>query len=177
MVRRLGNLLEATAAQSGYLCGWVILVMTVLVLFEVFMRYALGKPPILADEFSGYLLVFISFIGAAYTWREKGHVRVTALVERLPLRVANPLRLGTMILTFLAACGLAQASYGLLALSFKVHMVSDSIWRFPLWIPQISLIIGFILLALMLLADIIKAIRKMRAGENVEESKPVEQNL
>ena len=85
--------------------------MIVLIFVEVFMRYVIGQPPMVADEFSAYMLVALSFIGAAYTWREKGHVRITALVTHLPIPVAKWLRLVTMSLALLFSIIIAGKAF------------------------------------------------------------------
>jgi len=47
--------------------------MMMLVVVDVFMRYVMRQPLMVSDEFSAYMLVALSYLGFAYTWREKGH--------------------------------------------------------------------------------------------------------
>ena len=97
-MRRIERLVGSLAALGGYFSGWLVLVMVVLVFVEVFTRYVLNRPLMLADELSAYMLVALCFLGAAYTWKEGAHVRITALVSRLPAKVASWLRLATLLL-------------------------------------------------------------------------------
>ena len=60
----------------GFLSAWLVPLMMMLVVVDVFMRYVMRHPLMIADEFSAYLLVALSFLGFAYTWRQGGHVRV-----------------------------------------------------------------------------------------------------
>lgn len=143
--------------------------MMVLVLFEVIMRYIVHQPPILADEISAYMLVALSFIGMGYTWKERGHVRITALVSRLPTRVSNWVRLISLVFALTLAAVLTHASYVYLAYSFRLHMASATHLRVPLQIPQMPLLIGFTILTLLLIIETTKAIIKIRSGERVEE--------
>ena len=41
-----------------------------LVVVDVFMRYVMHRPLMVADEISAYMLVALSFLGFAYTWRK-----------------------------------------------------------------------------------------------------------
>jgi len=143
--------------------------MMMLVLFEVVMRYIVHQPPIIADEVSAYMLVALSFIAMAYTWKEKGHVRITALVSRLPARVAKWVRLIGLVLALALATMLTHASYVYLVYSFKLHMASSTHLRVPLQVPQMPLLIGFTILTLLLIVETTKAIIKIRSGKNVEE--------
>ncbi len=52
---------------SGLFPGWLVVIMSLLVLVEVFTRYVLRHALRVSDEFSAYLYVAIVFMGAAYT--------------------------------------------------------------------------------------------------------------
>ena len=169
-MKRLARIIESISNISGYFAGWLVPIMMTLVLFEVVMRYVVHQPPIVADEISAYMLVALAFIGLAYTWKEKGHVRITALVAHLPARVASWIRLIMLFFAFGISVILTQASFQYLAFSFKLHMASATHLRVPLQGPQAPLLIGFTILSLMLIVEIGKAINKLRHGENVEEA-------
>ncbi|MFC2049564.1 TRAP transporter small permease subunit [Chloroflexota bacterium] len=141
----------------------------VIILVEVFMRYVMGQPTIIAEELCGYLLVAISYLGMAYTWKEKGHVRITALTSRLPVTASNWLRLATLILALFFTILLIISSYSYVLHSFKVHMVSSTYYRIPLQGPQMTILIGFLLLALLIVVDIVRAIQHIRSGTRIEE--------
>lgn len=168
-MRRLANIairvIEHSTNVGGVLSGGFVLLMIITVLFEVFMRYIVNKPPMIADEFSGYMLVLISYLGIAYTWKEKNHPRIGLLVDRLPVNVATWLKLATLILAFAFSLVLVIASFNYMAHSFKLHMASATWLHTPLQGFQISLVIGFTLLAALLLANIAKAIMNMITKE------------
>ena len=169
-MKRLDILVEKVSNVFGYLSGWLVPLMVLLVFFEVFMRYVVRRPPLIADEMGAYMLVAMSFLGVAYTWREKGHVRITALVSRLPVKMASWLRLVMLFLAFIFIAGLIQANYDYLVTSFKFGMVSNSWLRTPLQGPQITVAVGFIILSLLILVDISRTIKNIRSGKNVEET-------
>ena len=166
---RIADVIERITNLGGYIAGWLVFFMMLLVAFEVFMRYVIHQPPMIADEFSGYMLVAIVYIGTAYTWKVKGHIRITALLDRVPIRVANWLRLVALALAFIFSIALSQVSYNYLVHSFKLHKASSSWLHTPLQGPQMTLLIGFSLLSLLLIVEITKAIVNMRSGRNVEE--------
>ena len=168
-MKQLGRVIESIANIGGYFSGWLVPLMMLLVMFEVFMRYVVHRPPLVADEFSSYMLVALSFLGLAYTFRERGHVRITALVSRLPPRVSNWTRLVSLGLAFVFSIVLVQTTYAYMLFSFKIHMSSVTRFRIPLQGPQVTLLVGFIMLSLLLIVEIAKAIMKIRSGETVEE--------
>lgn len=163
-MKPLGRAIDLIADLGGQVAAWLVPLLMLLVIFEVFMRYVVGQPPILADEFGGYLLVGMSYLGLAYTWKAKGHVRVTFLVERLPPRVAGVLRLITLVIAFAFSVVLIVSSYLFLALSFRLGLASSSWVHFPLQGIQLTLAVGFVSLSLTVLREIISTASVLRGA-------------
>ena len=158
---------KLTDLLSGRLQAAIIFLLMVMLLVEVLTRYILHSPLSIAEEMGGYLLVSITFMGLAYTWKEKGHVRVTLIMSRLPEKVAHPIRLLTLILATLFTLPLMKACYDLLADSLLFESRSGSWLRTPLIYPQTILLVGAVLLFLQLLVEVIKAIVAIKKpGEN-----------
>jgi len=165
---RIAGVIVRIADIGGYIAGWLVFLMMLLVAYETFMRYVLHRPPMVADEFAGYMLVAIAYIGTAYTWKEKGHIRITTVLERVPPRVANWLRLIALVLAFIFSVALSQVSYKYLIVSFELKMASSTWFHTPLQGPQMTVMIGFILLWLLLMVEIARAIVNIRSGKAVE---------
>ena len=168
-MRRLQSIVKiiekVTDVLSGHLQAGIIFFLMVMLLVEVLTRYILRSPLSIADEMGGYLLVTITFMGLAYTWKEKGHVRVSLLINRLPDKFAHLLRFITLILTTVFTLPLIKACYDLISDSLLFESRSGSWLRTPLAYPQIFLLIGAIMLFLQLVAEIIKATISMSKSE------------
>ncbi|CAB1076123.1 hypothetical protein D1AOALGA4SA_3921 [Olavius algarvensis Delta 1 endosymbiont] len=150
---------------SGRLQAAIIFLLMVMLLVEVLTRYILRSPLSIAEEMGGYLLVSITFMGLAYTWKEKGHVRVTLIFSRLPPRIARPIRFITLILATAFTVPLVKACWDLLADSMLFESRSGSWLRTPLVYPQTILLVGAVLLLLQLLVEILKAVMAMKQSE------------
>ena len=140
-----------------------------LILIEVVTRYVLARPFTISEEYSGYALVAITFLGLAYTLNRGGHLRITFAVKLLPPRASNWIRVMTLTLAL---------SWVILASVVSVSYVRDSFIRGIRSItPQLTLLawprlvipIGFFLFSLALALEIAKTIRAMRAGISVEK--------
>jgi TRAP-type C4-dicarboxylate transport system permease small subunit len=142
--------------------------MMMLVVVEVFMRYVLHQPLMVADEFSAYMLVALSYLGTAYTWRQGGHVRVTVLVSRLPSRGAGWIRFIGLILVLIFMIELDRVGYKMITYALQINLRSSTWLMVPLFWPQLTVFIGFVLLTLLLVVDIVRTFIKIRAGEKVE---------
>jgi len=146
---------------SGVLMAWSIFLLMLMVLVEVVTRYILNQPLSLADEYGGYMLVAMTMIGLAYTWKEKGHIYVDLVVNRLPASLQMKFRLGTLILAMILSVLLVVASWELVSQSFLFKARSGSWLRTPLAWPQMTLILGTALLVAQLFVDIVRLVRGM----------------
>lgn len=168
-MEKVWRLIEKISYVAGYASGWIVILIILLTMVEVITRYVLRQPLILCDEFGGYSLFAICFLGLSYCAREKGHIRITFIVEKMPAKVASWLRVGTLSLAFLYAAVGSKISWDFLVGSFQRNMRSNSWLMTPLMWPQMALPIGFTLFSLVLILQIAKTVRKIQAGERIEE--------
>lgn len=86
-------------------CSVLLGAMAALCLIEVLLRYGLGSSFGFYDEIAGFLLVWLTFLGSVLARRDRAHIGVRDLVERLPRgpRLAAQLaEHGAMLLLHLA---------------------------------------------------------------------------
>jgi TRAP-type C4-dicarboxylate transport system permease small subunit len=62
------------------------MILTVVVIYDVFTRYVINSPSIFASEFSRMLQVTLASLGAAFVLEREGHVSVDILLLRLNKR-------------------------------------------------------------------------------------------
>lgn len=84
----------------SYLCAAIVVFRTVSVIYDVLARLLFNAPTIWVIDINGYLLVYLTFLPAAWILMRDRHVKVELLTSRL-LRPARR-RLG--IVTDLLAC-------------------------------------------------------------------------
>ena len=164
-MKLLVRIIEGIANVGGHISGWLAVVLMVLIFIEVSMRYITGRPPMVADEFGGYLLVGITMIGLAYTLKEKGHVRVEMVVDRVSLKTRKWMRVISLSLATVFTPFLIFGSYELVAFSHRLGAKSSTWVRTLQEIPQSILIIGTILLFLQLIVMLVQAIKNLSVPE------------
>jgi TRAP-type C4-dicarboxylate transport system permease small subunit len=167
-MRQLGSIIDRIADFVGYLSGWLVPLMMMLVVVDVFMRYVMHQPLMVADEFTAYMLVALSFLGFAYTWRQGGHVRIEVLVSHFPPRLYDWVRLSGLILTFIFMIEMDRAAFKMIVYALEMKMRSSTWLMFPLFWPQVTIFVGFVLFTLLLAVDIVRIGAKIRAGKNAE---------
>ena len=168
-MERFTRFIERVSFGAGYAAGLVLLAIIGLTMVEVVSRYVLRNPLILSDELGGYAMVAVSFLGLAYCAQEKGHIRITFIVERLGSRITGWIRVGSLILGLAFIAVAAWVSWQFLADSFTRNMRSNSLLMTPLKWPQMAIPVGFTLFALILLGQLVRALQRLRAGRTVDE--------
>ena len=168
-MKQLGLFIDKFCYWGGYLSGWLVPIMMMLVVVDVFMRYVMLQPLMISDEFSAYMLVALSYLGFAYTWREKGHVRIEILVTQFSPRLYSWVRFLGLILVLLFMLEMDRAAWKMITYALKINLRSSTWLTFPLFWPQLTVFIGFVMLTLMLVVDIFRAAGRIRAGEKVKE--------
>ena len=123
-------------------------------------------------DFTGFFLAAATFLALAYTLRQGGHIRVTLLLTRLPARAQR----GVEIMVVAVALAMsAYASWYMLLLvyeSFEYGDRSSGMVSVPLWLPQLPVAFGLIILTIALLDELVGLLRGRLAswdgkGENL----------
>ena len=79
-------------------CVVIMVTLVIDVSWQVLSRYALGSPSTFTDEAARYLMVWMTFLGGAYMFGCNGHLCVTSIRDRLPVKAQNWVLVITYIL-------------------------------------------------------------------------------
>jgi len=172
---RTGNnpFLRAVGAMST-LAGWSAATMIVLAVGitcqMIFVRFVLNKSTIWQTEAVVYLVIAATLVGLPYVQRLRGHVNV----DLIPIALAKRARFVLAIITLSISAGMVAIMfwYGFefWLLTWDRGWRSDTIWGVRLWIPYLSLPVGFALFFLQLVADLVAVILKIDAPFGLENS-------
>ena len=145
-------------AHSLALCAALILALCAVVLYEIAARYLFDAPTIWAQEISVYLLLACAFFGFAPTMYAGEHIRIDLLVKRLG-RARSALELATCLA--IAAWG----GYETVLQSLRFGRRSLTLLAVPVWIPQLVVPVGMLLLCAAALVRAWQAARALRNHE------------
>jgi len=77
------NFVDGMSDKIGHLVGWMTTLMVLIVFYDTVMRYAFNKGNVALQELEWHLFAIVFLIGAAYTLKESGHVRVDIVYVNL----------------------------------------------------------------------------------------------
>ncbi len=152
------NTLDKLYVGAGLIAGTCIVLITLMILTQIVGRW-FGIIIPSTEDFSGYFLAAASFLALAYTFRQGGHIRVTLLIHRFSSGAQRKLMIVVMMLfTLMMAYGSYHLSY-LVYESWSFHELSQGYIAIPLWMPQLPMALGAILLFVALVDDLIGALQ------------------
>ena len=155
---------------AGKLAATMIAVSVLVVCQLVFSRYLLNAPTAWQTELVTYLLVAATLIGSPYVLKIRGHVSVDLLPHYISSRRRRQLSVLTDI-TGIAFCGVLFGSgCELWYDAWAGDWLSETVWAVPLWIPYLALPLGFGLMGLQYVADLLTR----RRGASAETTRDLE---
>ncbi|MBK6650043.1 MAG: TRAP transporter small permease subunit [Betaproteobacteria bacterium] len=161
----------------GQAFSWLILVLTLLISWEVFSRYALDNPHPWAFDVMSMMYGTLFMTAGAYTLAKNGHVRGDVLYGFFPPRLQAGLDLALYILFFIpGVVALAWAGYNFAAESWAINEHSNVTANGPPVYPFKTIIpvAGAILLA-QGLVEIVRCIVCLQKGEWPSRGNDVEE--
>jgi TRAP-type C4-dicarboxylate transport system permease small subunit len=112
-----------------------------------------------SDAYAGYCMAAASFLALAHTLRRGEHIRVTLLLKAFGRRTTHALELWCHFAGTLLAGALAFYSVRLAWQSRVFNDISQGNDATPLWIPQLSMAVGTVVLAIAMADDFVEQVR------------------
>lgn len=150
----MGRGSEAVIVAGLSVAKLAVVAMLIIITSEIVARSVFGLSLMVAEEFAGYLLLVMTFSGAAFCLRDGALLRVTFFLFAMPARmrmladsVLNTLSL-LLILTVVAYQAIFNWS------TWTRGMVAPTLSEIPLWIPQVAMPVGSLILAIALVLEL-----------------------
>lgn len=155
MIRRM---LDLVYVLSGILAAIAMIAILILIMAQVITRLlGIGFPG--GADYAGYAMAAASFFGFAYAFRQGGHIRVSLILDRLPDNRRRPAEV--VCLTIASGLCWYFAWYAIKAVQIS-HMLGDVSQgqdATPIWIPQLAMASGTVLLAIAVTDQLVSVLK------------------
>ena len=163
------KLLDALYDGAAWVAAVSMLGLLAMVLLSIASRQ-LGFHVPGTDAYAGYLMAGAGFLALAHTLKRGEHIRVTLLLSSLK----GTARRGLELWALTAATGLSALfafySCRLAWQSHQFHDISTSNDATPLWIPQLSMAAGTVILAIAFADELVMELRGRRVVPQSDEA-------
>jgi TRAP-type mannitol/chloroaromatic compound transport system permease small subunit len=154
---KFSRLIDALNEKVGLIANWLVLIACVVSAGNALMRYGFSLSSNAWLEIQWYLFAGIVMLGAAHTLRVNEHVRVDVFYARYGERARLWLDLAGGVLFLLPmAVIIGWLSWPLFVNSWQIGEVSGNAGGLLRWPVKLLIPIGFLLLALQGVSEIIK---------------------
>ena len=165
MRRALDALYDGAAALAA-LCMVGLLMMVLLSILGRQLHFHLPG----TDAYAGYLMAAAGFLALAHTLKRGEHIRVTLLLSSLRGGWRRALEIWALAAATLLAMLTAWYSCRLSWQSHSFHDISTSNDATPLWIPQLAMAAGTVILAVAFVDELVLELRGRRAQATGDEA-------
>ncbi|MDA7430608.1 TRAP transporter small permease [Primorskyibacter aestuariivivens] len=153
------NIILIAIITMSKVAGWVsagmIVAAVITTCHMIFIRFVLNQSTTWQTEAVVYLVIGATLVGLAFVQSVRGHVNVDLIPLALGKRLRKLLAVFTLAASMIVVAAMCWYSYEHWHLAFERGWRSDTVWGVQLWIPYLALPVGFGLLSLQLLADLI----------------------
>ena len=122
------------------------------------------------DAYAGYSMAAAGFLALAHTLKRNEHIRVTLLLGRLKGRALRALQIWSLSAAVLLAALFAYYSVRLAWQSHVLNDISTGNDATPLWIPQITMAVGTVVLLVAFVDEWLLHLRGRQAAAAPEEA-------
>ncbi len=160
---RVVKIIDWISRITGSLAAWLILPMLLVVVYEVVARHFFNAPSGWGYDTCWMLFAAQFLIGGAYTLLQKSHIRIDIVYNLLSERGKLIFDLIIYLIVFLVPAVLfTWAGIHFAREAFAAgEKLSTTNWFFPSGPPKSLIPIGFFLLALQCVAEIIRTINAL----------------
>lgn len=157
-VGRLRRALDGLYAVGGALAALCVLTILVLMIGASVGRYANWRVSWINDVVA-WLCAAAAFLGMAYSFRNGDFVRVTLLLESVPPRWRHGLEIASLAVATVAIAYLGWWAARFTYESWEFNDIAGNMVAIPIWIPQMSFVVGSFILVVAVLDECICVLR------------------
>lgn len=154
---------EQLVNVTGLMGAFILFIISLLTFYEVLMRYFFKAPTTWSIDYSIYLIMWGTFLGAAFTLKAGSHIYVDIILMRFPEKMRKIITVGIYCLIIIFCLILAWRGFVSCLNAYQYKEITLSYTRTPLYIPLLSIPIGAVLMVLETVREIIQSFNPGRS--------------
>jgi TRAP-type mannitol/chloroaromatic compound transport system permease small subunit len=162
MLEKISTMIDAFSRKEGEFSALLILPLTIVVIYEVVMRYAFDAPTIWGFELTTFLYGVHFMLGLAYTDVTDGHVRVDIFTARAKPRTQAMIVIFSNLVIFLPVFTCMTIWAWKYAITSTLqHELNSTSWAPAVWPIKLIMAVAFSFLLIQGISTVLKAINSL----------------
>jgi TRAP-type C4-dicarboxylate transport system permease small subunit len=152
------SLLDKLYDAAGYLAAFFVFAIFAVMIGQTVMR-ELGMRTGGTDDIIAWFCAASAFLAMAHTFRWGDFVRVTLLLESLGPRARHLFEAGSLGIAAVFVGYLAFSTCRFVYESWQFNDMANGLIAIPIWIPQMSFVVGAVLLFIAVIDEFVLVLR------------------
>lgn len=152
------SIISKISTFCGKLGAWLFFAIGCIIMYQVVARYVFLKPTIWVEEMSRFLQIWATYLAAAYVLKNRQLIAIHVIRERMPAISRRISEAVSLVIIGIFSLVAAWYGSGIVIDSIRIGRASASMLGVPLWMTEIAIPIGFGLLFLQVLAELVATV-------------------
>lgn len=154
---------------TGVIAGILVLLTSFMIVYEIICRNVFNAPTEWVMEISTYYIIVAGFLGMGVTYAGKKHIHVDILIGHFSEKTRCCIEVFTCLIALFYSSVFMMKAWEMAMWSLEVDNRAPTTLGTPLWIPQISLPIGMLVLLLQIIRTILVDIIRLKHNDFSKE--------
>ena len=159
------KILQVLTKLVGVIAGVLVLYCAFSIVWEVIARGLLNSPTEWVMEISTYCVLIAGFLGMGVAYAGKKHIHVDIFVSKMSPKTLTYVEVLTSLIGIFYSFIFMIYSWDMAMLSLEMNNCAPTTLGTPLWIPQLSMPIGFAFLCMQIIRTLLEDIIKIKNND------------
>ena len=159
------KILQVLTKLVGVIAGVLVLYCAFSIVWKVIARGLLNSPTEWVMEISTYCVLIAGFLGMGVAYAGKKHIHVDIFVSKMSPKTLTYVEVLTSLIGIFYSFIFMIYSWNMAMLSLEMNNCAPTTLGTPLWIPQLSMPIGFAVLCLQIIRTLLENIIKIKNND------------
>ncbi len=156
MLKRIVNVIDRLSDYGAYLSAFLLIVIITLIITNIALMSFFNSSIMITDEYSAYIFAAFIMFSLSYTLKKNAHIKITVVSSKLPETPAKILKIITLFVAFSMSLFITYNAAFMVYQAYIYQMRADTVAQTLIYIPQLCMPLGFLMLSLQLLSEILK---------------------
>jgi len=153
---------------AGVASAILVMIGLILIMVEIIIRGTYGGTLLITLEYVRYITCAVTFLALGYTLKEKGHIRVNFLQNKLNEQQRLKLEMYSYVVGFVVGVVLTIATFNLFYMHLQSGSTAYTISQTPMAIPTFFMPVGLSIFSLQFAAEFFRSLIMLRTGQSGE---------
>jgi C4-dicarboxylate transporter DctQ subunit len=165
LAKKASQFVAVISTMTGIFSAFLMGIMAIIVSYEVIMRYVFNSPTGWTIEFVPFMILWGGFVGAALTLKQDRHIRVDLLIRYLSPKYQTIMSIVTTAMGVVFSSVLFVEGVKMVIQTKELGTRTSGTFELPIFIPQLCVPVGALLLLLQFLMLFCQAISSLASGK------------